>query len=191
MKYKGASLATFQIGAYIRLYPKTFAKTVYLSHFYQVHITDSSPVAEHCSTISLSDSSDADLKQSCSHIHDQKCDQCTSLASALSDIEKLFREISFSREDDRDEAFFIYKSANLAIHAWKCRLLRNAKQDQARLDALDRLDGHTVLLVNDWAMKFVPQKYRESQSDWFGKRRISWHISVAYRNSFKRRASSL
>ena len=30
-------------------------------------------------------------------------------------------------------------------------------------------------------MKFIPQRYRESQSGWFGKRGISWHISVAYR----------
>ena len=30
-------------------------------------------------------------------------------------------------------------------------------------------------------MKFLPQKYRESQADWFGKRGISWHISVVYR----------
>ncbi|XP_031565545.1 uncharacterized protein LOC116300759 [Actinia tenebrosa] len=30
-------------------------------------------------------------------------------------------------------------------------------------------------------MKFLPQRYRESQSDWFGKRGISWHISVVYR----------
>lgn len=91
------------------------------------------------------------------------------------------REISFNREDNRDEAFFIYKSANLAIHEWKCHLLRNVKQDQARHDSLYRLDEHTVLLVNDWAMKSIPQKYRESQSYWFGKRGISWHISVAYR----------
>ena len=67
----------------------------------------------------VSDSSD--LKQSCGHIHDRKCDQCTSLASALSDIDKILREISFSREDDRDEAFFVYKSANLAIHAYQAR----------------------------------------------------------------------
>ena len=30
-------------------------------------------------------------------------------------------------------------------------------------------------------MKFLPQKYRESQSDWFAKRGISWHISVVAR----------
>ena len=30
-------------------------------------------------------------------------------------------------------------------------------------------------------MKFIPQQYRESQADWFGKRGISWHISVVYR----------
>ena len=37
----------------------------------------------------------------------------------------------------------------------------------------------SVLVVLDWAMKFLPRKYRESQSDWFGKRGISWHIAVA------------
>ena len=30
-------------------------------------------------------------------------------------------------------------------------------------------------------MKFIPRTYRESQTDWFGKRGISWHISVATR----------
>ena len=36
-------------------------------------------------------------------------------------------------------------------------------------------------MTNDWAMKFLPQRYREAQSDWFGKRGISWHISVVVR----------
>ena len=26
-------------------------------------------------------------------------------------------------------------------------------------------------------MKFIPRKYRESQSEWFGKRGLSWHIT--------------
>ena len=51
--------------------------------------------------------------------------------------------------------------------------MRSANQDRARTDALEKLDEKTVLIVNDWAMKFLPQKYRESQTDWFGKRGIS------------------
>ena len=96
-------------------------------------------------------------------------------------MEKLLGEISFCSEDDRDEALYLYRNASLAICAWKRHLLRTVRQDQARFDALDFLDEQTVLMVNDWAMKFIPQKYRESQADWFGKRGISWHISVAYR----------
>lgn len=30
-------------------------------------------------------------------------------------------------------------------------------------------------------MTFLPQKYRETQADWFGMRGISWHISVVIR----------
>ena len=30
-------------------------------------------------------------------------------------------------------------------------------------------------------MKFIPRKYRESQPDWFGKRGIPWHVTVAMR----------
>ena len=30
-------------------------------------------------------------------------------------------------------------------------------------------------------MKYLLMKYRESQTDWFGKHSIPWHISVAFR----------
>ena len=103
------------------------------------------------------------------------------MISALSDMEKLLGEIPFCSEDDRDEASYLYRNAALAIRAWKCHLLRTVRQYQARFDAFDLLDEQTVLLVNDWAIKFIPQKHRESQADWFGKRGISWHTSAAYR----------
>ena len=35
----------------------------------------------------------------------------------------------------------------------------------------------SVLVVNEWAMKFLQMKYREKQSEWFAKRGLSWHIS--------------
>ena len=55
------------------------------------------------------------------------------------------------------------------------------RQDKARLEILENLDYGSVFLTQDWAMKFLPRNYHESQSDWYGKRGISWHISVAVR----------
>ena len=33
-------------------------------------------------------------------------------------------------------------------------------------------------MINDWVMKFLPMRFRETQSQWFGKHGISWHFSV-------------
>lgn len=54
-------------------------------------------------------------------------------------------------------------------------------QDDARIEVVDALHQNSVLLVQDRTMKFLPRKFRESQSDWFAKRGMSWHITVATR----------
>ena len=42
------------------------------------------------------------------------------------------------------------------------------RKDDARIDVLEMLgDESSVLVVQDWAMKYLPRKYRESQTDWF------------------------
>ena len=64
-----------------------------------------------------------------------------------------------------EELTSVTNQAKQAIHAWKAHLLRNVNQDEARTDALDMLDETSVLLVQDWAMKVLPRKYRESQTD--------------------------
>ena len=78
---------------------------------------------------------------------------------------------------------FQFEQAKQKIHAWKSHILRSINQDQARLDVLQNLGPESALLVLDWAMKFLPRKFREAQSDWFGKRGISWHIAVAMRKN--------
>ena len=83
----------------------------------------------------------------------------------------------------KEELSFTVKQAKSAILAWKYHLLRSVNQDAARLEVLDSLDESSVLLVQDWAMKYWPRKYRESQSDWYSKRGIPWHITVATRKS--------
>ena len=85
---------------------------------------------------------------------------------------------NFESEDDKDEAVFLVQRASEAITAWKAHQLRSINQDRARLEVLASLDSTGVLIVQDFAMKFMPVQYREAQSDCFGKRGLSWHVSV-------------
>ena len=84
---------------------------------------------------------------------------------------------------DGDNLLFSCKQAVQAIESWKAHQLRSIRQDKARLHIIDSLKEDTIFVTQDWAMKFLPQKYRETQADWFGKRGISWHIGVVVRRS--------
>ena len=110
------------------------------------------------------------------------CDRCNLLAETLLDIEaSLAAHTGNMASDENEELLFRVKQAKAAIWAWKSHLLRSVKQNSARVELLEKLDESSVLLVQDWAMKYLPRKYRESQTDWFGKRGIPWHVTVATR----------
>ena len=57
--------------------------------------------------------------------------------------------------------------------------LRSVHQNAAKSEIVDSLKSSQVLLIMDWAMKFIPTSFRETQCDWFGKKEKSWHLSVA------------
>ena len=80
-----------------------------------------------------------------------------------------------------EELAFTVKQAKANIFAWEAHILGSINQDSARVHVLESLDESSVFVVQNWAMKYLPRKYRESQNDWFGKRGIPWHISVAFR----------
>ena len=65
------------------------------------------------------------------------------------------------------------------LEGWKAHILRAAHQDGAKRAVLDSLQTNQVMVIMDWAMKFLPASFRETQRDWFGKKGKSWHISVA------------
>lgn len=70
-------------------------------------------------------------------------------------------------------------SAIPKLDEWKAHLLRAAHQGTAKSVVIDNLRSNQVLIIMDWATKFLPISYRETQRDWFGKKGKSWHISVA------------
>ena len=51
-------------------------------------------------------------------------------------------------------------------------------QEEGKQFALVHVDSASCLIVMDWAMKYLPQRYRERMSDFFGKRGRSWHVSA-------------
>ena len=146
-------------------------------HF-QVHVSKSSTVPDHCRAYSLSDPGDLNYTANCDHTHGDSCDRCLLLSSVVTEIEEGL-ERAESLDNEKEELMFVISQAKHSIEAWKAHLLRFTNQDECRLDILNDLSAKSILLVLDWAMKFIPRKFRESQSDWFGKRGIPWHIAVA------------
>ena len=88
---------------------------------------------------------------------------------------------NFKSVDDKDEAVLLVQRASEAITARKAHQLRSINQDRARLVVLASRDSTGDLIVQDFVMKFMPVQYREAQSDFFGKRGLSWHVSVCDR----------
>ena len=54
---------------------------------------------------------------------------------------------------------------------YKKHIVRAVHQDRAKADLMERLSTEEVLLIFDYAMKFLPQKFREVQTDFFCKER--------------------
>ena len=68
-----------------------------------------------------------------------------------------------------------------SIYAWKSHLLRAVHQDRARQEVLDEVNSSKIFILQDFAMKFLPRRFKETQMEWFGKRGISLHISHCVR----------
>ena len=113
----------------------------------------------------------------CDHAHDKSCPFCDRLKDTLKEIELNLIEANLD-EEDRDDVMYSFQQAYTAIEAWKAHQLRSIQQDKARLNIIDTLAESSVLITQDWAMKFLPRKYRETQADWFTKRGISLRIST-------------
>lgn len=133
----------------------------YLKADYKVHVTSNSTVADHCSTFSLSQTDDIYWQTQCNHDHIDKCDRCELIKVTLTKI------CGYVERYQRDESIrdrFLHRVQHQiqCINEWKSHLIRTVHQDQARVDVLNQLDHESILLHVDWAMKWLPVKYRES-----------------------------
>lgn len=148
-----------------------------ISFCFQSQISRNSQIADHCIQYGLSDPKSPDLQSQCEHSHDSVCHGCAQLSSTLKKIEECIHSVNDDAQEDR---LYVMQQATSAIYAMKCHFLRAVAQDECRKEMLSNLEAGTGLVVMDWAMKYLPRMYRETQSDWYGRRGLSWHISVLY-----------
>ena len=168
----------------IKLFPNS--PNLYISHLdtakhylkmdSKPHIMAGEPIASHCVEHALTDNTKKEFKQKCtSHSeHTQKCQKCDELEVLLT----LIRQASDSLNDD--ETSFVVNHAVDDIRSWRAHILRSVHQDKARTDTLLLIGENGVLIENDWAMKFLPERYREKQSQFFAKRGFHMHVSVVF-----------
>jgi hypothetical protein len=153
---------------------KRYFKTNYVTHCQDSEST----CADHCRNFALSDPIDKDLQKKCSHSHSSSCTSCENLKETLEDIRMVICTATNMYGKEQQEYLLYYNSnACVQVEQWKVPLLRSQNQDKAKHDVVDGLENNFVFILCDWAMKFLTVKYREKQSDWFGKRGLIWHIS--------------
>ena len=153
----------------------------YLKTDFKVYVGCKERCADHCSTYSLSDSENQKYQSKCTHEHAIQCDRRESIEQIRNDLATKIQSVHVD-EEQRNRLQFDFNLCDTAIRAWKAHLLRTVLQEEAKQDAMSKLDQQTCLVIVDWAMKFLPLKYRESMSEFFGKRGRSWHVSAVVTN---------
>lgn len=157
----------------------------YLKGSYRPNISTSSRCADHCSVFALSDPSNDEFSGTCDHPHDMECIECGQFEQLTQLINESFDDpkVSFYSSEEKEDMMHDVKTYVDAIRAWKCHLLRAVNQDISRQDALEKWlkDSRKLFITQDFAMKFLPRRFKETQMEWFGKRGISWHISYCVR----------
>ena len=159
----------------------------YLKTEYPVNCRDGqqSTCPEHCCNFALSDISDDAFKVECNHVHDAVCSNFEFLNNILREMEDQKRnvDIAFYSKDHQEDILYDFVRAKQNILDWKAHILRSCNQEKAKQDLLQNLNTSEAIVVMDWAMKFQQMKFREKQSEWFGKRGLSWQIiSVIFKD---------
>ena len=152
----------------------------YLKTDYKVHCQENeSPCADHCRAFALSDPAESEFQLNCAHEHTMVCENCDNIKSTLEEIRDKLQENQHlsCTKDVKEELVYDFEESFQNIQKWKSHILRSINQERAKQKVLDNLDESSVLIVMDWAMKFQQTKFREKQSDWYGKRGLSWHVS--------------
>ena len=140
-----------------------------------------SEIADHCANFGLSyvrKYSASKLNIECNHSHVRNCLDCNQIELLKKKFELEIQNL-IDNIDDQSEMLDIVKQSFNCISEWQHHLMRTFTQDFIKDKVLNDLKHGEALIFGDWAMKYNPKYYRETQEQWFAKKEIPWHVSEA------------
>ena len=115
-------------------------------------------MADHCRLFDLSDPKEPTFQVQWNHECKDSCDRCDQVVSTLSKIDAaLIAQKGNLLPGVYEEVSFSIRQAKTNMLAWKVHILHSINQDASRIDILEFLDESSVLVVQDWAMKYLPR----------------------------------
>lgn len=110
-----------------------------------------------------------------------RCQNCLCLRETFHRLQYIIEKNIKVKDDIRHRLLYRLNHNVQLINDWKKHIVRSVHQEHARKYILNVLDSSSIFLIADWAMKWIPSWYRESQRDFFAKRGLPWHITYAIR----------
>ena len=158
----------------------------YIKFQFRNNLALRSSCADHCCNFALSEEH-SKYSINCDHQHSRNCNDCLLIDITMKEIEEEI-EISNFTDDTRMELMDQLTAYKTNICEWKYHIMRTYGQDLIKNEILNNLNDLDIYIHMDWAMKFIPISYRESQEQLFGKRGISWHVTcLVYSDEHKKR----
>ena len=143
----------------------------YLKISYQSHCSMESEIKSHNAVFALS----TEKEVPCVQVSDRVCSDCYQLISILDTVSQISK-----KEGTDDEIYDVQQSIESVIRYMKHQM-RDHQQRKAKAYCFENLNPQTAFWLKDFAQKVIPIRYREGQREYFGKKGMSLHIDVFFR----------
>lgn len=154
-----------------RLIKQVDMSFLYQKHGYSQHCQEHGKCLYHCINFALSDPKTQEFRSPCSVAHTETCSECDNLLLTLAEIDYYISNITNS--EDRQEFSYDFHNATESIIELHRHIIRGVCQDNEKKEIINNLSENSTFTIFDWGQKIIPQCYRESQKQYFGKKGLS------------------
>ena len=88
--------------------------------------------------------------------------------------------------ESKNELYYDYAVASASIPEWMRHILRGVQTQKTKEMIMKDYSESKAMVIGDWMMKIIPQKYREKMEEWFEKREFLGMLTAFSQEIVKR-----